>query len=223
MKDHLSNLFSEVYSDQEDTDWMKIKKERARVDRDVYIGTHYVSPMAAVADKTAKLMDSIASFQSKGAVLINGNFNARIGSQNDTVSPDKFDIELGIEIDGNDPERNSQDKITNKRGEELLDMCKSLDLFIANGGKTGDRFGNYTCLKWNGNSVVDYLLVSKNIFEQVPIFKVGQFQPMLSDHCPLFYSLEIPKNLKDIREGTPLKNAPRNFLWSDKGIAQQIV
>ena len=46
---------------------------------------------------------------------------------------------------------------------------------------------------------------------------------MLSDHCPLFYSLEIPKNLKDIREGTPLKNAPRNFLWSDKGIAQFLV
>ena len=46
--------------------------------------------MAAVADKTAKLMDSIASFQSKGAVLINGDFNARIGSQNDTISPDNL-------------------------------------------------------------------------------------------------------------------------------------
>ena len=102
-------------------------------------------------------------------------------------------------------------------------MCKSLDLFIANGRKTGDPFGNYICLKWNGSSVVDYLLVSKNIFDQVPIFKVGQFQPMLSDHFPWFYSLEIPKNLKDIREGTPLKNAPRNFLWSDKGIAQFLV
>ena len=40
VKDHLSNLFSEVYSDEEDTVWVKIKKERARVDRDVYIGTH---------------------------------------------------------------------------------------------------------------------------------------------------------------------------------------
>ena len=146
----------------------------------------------------------------KGAVLINGDFNARIGSQNDTISPNKFDIELGIEIDGNGPKRNSQDKITNKRGEELLDMCKSLDLFIVNGRKTGDPFGNYTCLKWIGNSVVDYLLVSKNILDQVPIFKVGQFQPMLSDHCPLFYSLEIPKNLHKRRH--PLKKCAAQFL-----------
>ena len=85
-------------------------------------------------------------------------------------------------------ERNSQDKVVNKRGEDLLDLYKSLDLRIPNGRNIGDPFGNYTCLKWNGNSVVDYLLTSKGIFDQVPTFKVETFHPMLSDHCPLFYN-----------------------------------
>ena len=112
-------------------------------------------------------------------------------------------------------ERNSQDKLVNKRGEDLLDLCKSLDLHIANGRKIGDPFGNYTCLKWNGNSVVDYLLTSNSIFDQVPTFKVGTFHPMLSDHCPLFYNLEVPQNLDEIKKESLLKKAPRNFFWSD--------
>ena len=76
----------------------------------------------------------------------------------------------------------------------MLDMCKSLGLYIANGRKLGDPFGSYTYLKWNGNSVVDYLLTSHEIFDQISTFKVGQYQSMLSDHCPLLYTLEIKNN-----------------------------
>ena len=140
---------------------MKIKKEVSKGDHDIYVGTHYVSPTSAAADKTAKLVESVSAFQAKGYVLINGDFNARTGNQNDTISQDKFDTDFDIEIEGNNSKRNSQDKIVNKRGEEILDMCKSQNLYIANGRKIGDPFGSYTCLKWNGNSVVDYLLSSQ--------------------------------------------------------------
>ena len=215
VKSHLSKLFSPVYSDDEDTGWVKIKKEVVRADRDIYIGTHYMSPSATAADKTTKLMENIAFFQSKDVVLVNGDFNARTGSDNNTISPDKFDNEFGLEIEEICSKRNSQDNTINKQGEDLLNMCKSLDLC-----KTCDPFGNYTCIKWNGNSVVVYLLISKSIFDQVPIFKVGQYQPMLSDHCPLQYCFEIPRNLNGIKEESTLNKAPRNFSWSDNGIAK---
>jgi len=144
-------------------------------------------------------------------------FNARTGIENDTIAPDKFDIEFGIETNENNSLRNSQDKVINKRGENLLDLCKSLNFQIANGRKIGDPFGNFTCLKWNGNSVVDYLVTSKNIFNQIPTFTIGPFLPMLSDHCPLLYSLEIPRGLEEVRRDEPLlKEAPKKFLWSNK-------
>ena len=111
-------------------------------------------------------------------VLLSGDFKALTGCENDTISPDKFDTEFCLEIEKFCSKRNSQENTINKQGEDLLDMCKSLDLCIANGRKTGDSFGKYTCIKWNGNSVVDYLLVSKYIFYQVPIFKVGYYQPL---------------------------------------------
>ena len=219
VKNHISKLFTPVHTDDDNTIWVKIKKEGINSNCDIYIGTHYMSPSVTAEKRTTKLMENIALFQSKGVVLINGDFNARIGKANDTILPDKFDNEFGLEIKEVCTKRNSQDTIINKQGENLLDMCKSLELCIANGRKTGDPFGNYTCIKWNGNSVVDYLLISKNIFDLVLTFKIGQYQPMLSDHCPLKYCLEIPKNINDIMEES-LHSTPRNFLWSDEGTAK---
>ena len=220
VKENLSKFFSGENTDNEDTIWVKIKKDISGGNNDIFIGTHYVSPTKASADKTAKLMEDISAFQAKGHVLINGDFNARTGNIDDTISQDKYDGDLGIENDETPPKRNSQDKKLNKRGEDMLDMCKSLELYIANGRKLGDPFGSYTCLKWNGNSVVDYLLTSHEIFDQVPTFKVGQFQPMLSDHCPLFYTLEINNNLRELNKEDPLKNAPNQFSWSNNGVEE---
>ena len=95
-------------------------------------------------------------------------------------------------------------------------MCKSLDLNIVNGRKTGDLFGKYTCLKWNGNSVVDYLLTSSSIFQNVSSFKVGQFLPWLSDHCPIYFTLEIRKKVEtaSITPKLPPAKAPKQYVWS---------
>ena len=105
----------------------------------------------------------------RGEVIINGDLNAKTGNLDDTIIPDKFDEELDLHLENPPPKRNSQDTSINPRGTELLDMCKSLDLNIVNGRKTGDLFGNYTCIKWNGNSVVDYLLTSSCLFEKIAV------------------------------------------------------
>ena len=82
------------------------------------------------------------------------------------------------------PNRNSEDKVpADHRGKELLELCKSLQLVILNGRKIGDLFGKFTSLQWNGNSVVDYVLVSKSIYSSITYFQIGNFIPWLSDHC----------------------------------------
>ena len=220
VKECLEKSFSNVYSDNEDTIWVTLKNDASNnASRKIFLASLYISPTARNTEKAQKLLETIASFQAKGEVLISGDFNARTSNKNDIIAPDKFDDELEIEIEGKYMERNSQDKTINKRGEDLLDLCKSLDLRIANGRKIGDPFGNYTCLKWNGNSVVDYLLTSNDIFDHVPTFKVGDYYPLLSDHCPLFYNLEVPQDSVDIKKET-LKEIPKTFRWSETETAK---
>ena len=109
--------------------------------------------------------------------MIQGDLNAKTGSLEDTITPDKSDELFELQIDRPPKKRNSRDSAVNPRGNELLDMCKSLDLNIINGRRTGDLFGDFTCFKWNGNSVVDYLLTSSSILQNVPLFRVWDFFP----------------------------------------------
>ena len=92
------------------------------------------------------------------------------------------------------PPRNSEDHGTNKRGDELLDFCKSNEFPIVNGRKIGDLFGKYISHQYNGSSAIDYLLTTNNFFENISMFQVGNFVPWLSDHS-LFHT-NIKLNLE---------------------------
>ena len=95
-------------------------------------------------------------------------------------------------------------------------MCKSLDLNIVNGRKTGDPFGSYTCFKWNGNSVVDYLITSPPVFQKISTFEVGDFFPWLSDHCPLYFTTEICNPLPIEKKCETRTKAPKQYIWSEE-------
>ena len=65
------------------------------------------------------------------------------------TSPDKtvdFDF-LNNSGDTTLPVRNSEDKVIDNRGKELLEICKSLNLVITNGRKPGDMYGKYTSMQ----------------------------------------------------------------------------
>ena len=148
-------------------------------------------------------------------MIINGDFNARTSNENDFIAPDKYNDNTDTYYREQLHKRNSQDKILDERGKSIIDMCKGLDLSIINGRKTGDIFGNFTCFQWNGNSVVDYLITSEQLFQRIPNFKVGEFIPWLSDHCPLIFSLELNKT-KELTSINKMSDGPKHFTWSDK-------
>ena len=79
--------------------------------------------------------------------MINGDFNAKTGNEDDFITYDKYDDNTETDCRETSRKRNSQDKALNERGKYLLDMCKGLDLSIINGRKTGDIFGNFTCFQ----------------------------------------------------------------------------
>ena len=79
-----------------------------------------------------------------------GDFNARTGLKLDYLqSEDNTDIPVPTDIYETDavsslPRLNMDDK-TNKYGDNLLSLCKSVPLRICNGRKLGDILGSYSC------------------------------------------------------------------------------
>jgi hypothetical protein len=123
-------------------------------------------------------------------------------------------------VDTAPPKRNNQDKATNARGPELLDLCVSSGLRILNGRKVGDSLGYFTCHKYNGSSTVDYGIVSQGLFPHVQFFHVDKSISDLSDHCKISFALnnfEVDHR-KDNTNKIKLENMEGTFKWDNTSI-----
>ena len=86
-------------------------------------------------------------------------------------------------------ERQSKDKIINKHGKDLLELCNNEDLFILNGRVKGDEKGELTCITSIGNSVVDYGIASRTLLDFIDEFVVDNKGD--SDHMPIVVVLSV--------------------------------
>ena len=160
------------------------------------------------------LSDEILQYQEKGNIIIQGDLNARTGVKEDLVQPNKFDQETEIGDNFEIPPRNSEDSSTsNIRGDELLQLYKAHNLVILNGRKTGDPWGKVTSYQWNGTAVVDYVISSSYLFKDITSFRVGDYSPWVSDHCPLFFELTSTKTPNNV-EQEKLDILPKSFHFS---------
>ena len=118
------------------------------------------------------------------------------------------------------PSRNSEDTgEINIRGTELLNMCKALNMTILNGRKSGDLFGKYTSINWNGRAVVDFGVVPIGSYEAVTSFNVGNYAPFISDHCPIFFKVQAMSN-KPVKSDDSLKELPKVFRISENDLVK---
>ena len=68
------------------------------------------------------------------------------------------------------------DRGTNRFGENLIELCKAVNMRIVNGRLHKDRsIGRMTCYTHNGESVVDYVLTSQTNFDIISDFEIGDF------------------------------------------------
>ena len=166
---------------------------------------------------TITTLDALIEFQAKhnyAHVLITGDLNARTGYQN--FNPKVGEWKNPRQTNKVVPSRASKDSIVNPRGKKLLDMISCCNLSILNGNTVGDVFGNLTCLKYNGASVVDYMIASRDLKSEIRNFQV---LPMtaLSDHRPILCTLYTSSRI--IQSDTlsnlydDAKNKPK---WNDE-------
>ena len=101
----------------------------------------------------------------------------------------------------------------------MLEICTALNLRIFNGRIVGDLEGKKTCFHYNGSSVVDYVIGSKAILQNVRYLIVNPLMPHLSDHCHVTYAI------KAILAGSPVSSSCSNgctlsehnrLLWNTK-------
>ena len=145
-------------------------------------------------DIYSNIYEDVLHFQEKDHCFIMvGDFNARTSNKPDSVddSGNKY-LNIGqlnniIKI----TRRNNFDGEVNKHGNNLIDFCRSTNLKIVNGRKSGDSLGRFThCSNNNGASTVDYCLADDKIFLLIKNFTV-QKQTFLSDH--LHYGWKLMK------------------------------
>ena len=91
--------------------------------------------------------------------------------------------------------RVNMDAYVNNNGKRLIKLCKMSDINIANGKIGRDKIlGNFTCHTSNGQSTIDYTIVSMELFPNIVHFYVDVLDKCLSDvHCPMCISPFVEK------------------------------
>ncbi len=126
-------------------------------------------------------------------MFIAGDCNARCKDLLDYIPDDNLDHIFGnVSYDGDtfDIPRQTKDRIRyNSFGRSLVELCRLLNVHMLNGRTNGDRHGEFTCTANDGCSLVDYNIVSTELFESINTFRIED--RCESDHFPLFCNLHF--------------------------------
>ena len=162
----------------------------------------------------------LSTFMYGTPYVVVGDMNARIGNLHEPSRSRKHADTIDALVEGSFNNgsynmtsiRNREDSTVNERGRKLLDFSAETNMEILNGSTVGDIFGRYTCLKYNGSSVVDYTLVSSNIRQFVDYFKVLNFTN-ISDHRPTICCFKANLLPKAKKVNVSFSELPPKHIW----------
>ena len=125
------------------------------------------------------------------SIMLMGDLNARVGTLEDTAPLDLFEglehLNLPtIELSQGFPTRSNMDKVVNPFGRDLINMCITRDMIIANGRTMGDADGYCTYYADNmlGRSSVDLCVVSTTLYPSIGrLMVLPKWE--CSDHLPV--------------------------------------
>ena len=206
-----------------DSQWVKLDKLFFNLSKHIFLCPTYIIPASSsyifqsdvdVLDRIDKYI--VNQYAEKGHSVLYGDFNARTGSELDYIESDIFDPytidEKEYEYDILLQKRKGCDNKVDGRGKQLLQMCISLKLRILNGRILGDSNDNFTCFKYNGTNVVDYIIMSEDLIKQILNCKASNVIPCLSDcHCKV--SVMLLSLYRNNNENTI--HFPGKFKWAE--------
>lgn len=158
------------------------------INKTIYIiGLIYINQTTDVNEIFDVIDDHIINFNVtyRGAlIIIGGDMNARIANNGE------LDISQVAETAIFTSKRESLDKVTNKRGKDLIRFAERNELFVANGRFPGDSTGQFTFVNTQGSSVIDMVLINYEAIYNVEDFEVINYLTK-SNHFPVKVVLNI--------------------------------
>ena len=187
VKQHLNQYISVEQTNQYVV-WLSFKSHPI-----IHIGFVYIPPIGTTSTRDTcpfdDLQDEIVSKRCTGQLYISGDFNSR--------TAEIRDIDMYRDFPGNMllcKHRLNNDKVTNTYGRKLIDLCRNNEMAILNGRVRIDgnlnRSNCYTCIRYNGSSVVDYVIAQIEALKIMTNFEVLE-KLVESDHTPLSLTLEM--------------------------------
>jgi exonuclease III len=225
---HLKIMNTDKFS--EDFQAAKISKNLTGLSVDVVIINVYDSPenssfkmkkkKSGTLQETLSELDSfMLTISSNSSILMMGDFNARTGSNNsialdsDAALQQLCDNSFSTRSHPLPTSRTSKDDVTNSRGTKLLDFASEWNVSVMNGGVIGDIQGEWTCMLYNGSSVVDYVLASHDLKCRIRSLKVTEFNEF-SDHRPLSYKVKLCTSfMSPVDISKEFSDTPLGFTW----------
>ena len=157
---------------------------------------HHDSNFYACLDRDhpfSDLEEDIAHFKGKGEVIVFGDMNARTRTlQHDMQQFDMPCIPRTLDNTLMYMRTSRDEKEPDLYGKLLVHMCSSTGMLIANGIPLWNDTNGFTCRKHNGDSVIDYMLISETALHSIRSFSLGQWNPE-SDHRTLCIDLKCGK------------------------------
>lgn len=199
--------------------WLKLCKEFFNFEKDIFICVVYYGPASTVNLIEILEKDINEKYERLGDIIILGDLNARTGREMDFIEDDNthhvpldnsnYDIDVNLE------RRASYDSIIDPRGRELLDFCIANKIRILNGRIVGNSTGKFTCFKYNGCSVVDYVLTSERLLRNILYMQVNNFKQGFSD-CHSKLSFKILASFENQNKNENLKDFPTRYFWDSE-------
>ena len=111
-------------------------------------------------------------------IVIVGDLNLRIANEQNFMLEDDIRFSQNMDyypVDLFNISRKSRDEIVNNFGLSLLFLCRELGVHTLNGRNGKDLNGEFTYLSRAGASVIDYTIVSTDIYKNFFKFEVQIF------------------------------------------------
>ena len=90
-------------------------------------------------------------------------------------------------------------------------MCIGNNLFVLNGRTMGDFLGQFTCHTYNGASVVNYVIGSRDLQSSTDNFSIGNINEF-SHHCCLSFVMRVNISGR-LEDDIELTHHPKSFVW----------
>ena len=170
-------------------------------------------------------------------ICLIGDMNSRTGNLDDTLDFDHVmineceindfaeelsSINFSNENSAINKVRVNTDRTVNENGKALINMCKANNVIIVNGRTGYDRnIGEVTFKGHNGDSTIDYCIITPNIIPHIQDFQVDVLDQNLSDkHSPIVFTLKTkhstgPINQNEITIETDIEYEQISTKWSD--------